>query len=70
MRQPLITLKHFMAKNTIDIELLKTEASYQCALKPASHGLDHSPAAGSALDAEFELLMMMVKCYKAKYIVV
>ena len=59
-----------MAKKTIEVELVKTEAGYHRALKQVSFFLDHPPAAGSALDAEFELLMMMVERYEAEHLVV
>ena len=59
-----------MAKKTIDIELVKTEATYRRALKLLSAFFDHPPAAGSALEAEFELLMMMVERYEAEHITV
>ena len=59
-----------MAKKTIEIELVKTEAGYRRALKQVSHFFDHPPASGSALEAEFELLMMMVERYEAEHFVV
>ena len=59
-----------MAKKTIEIAPLKTEADYRHALKQVSHFFDHPPAAGSALEAEFELLMMMVERYEAENFVV
>ena len=42
-----------MAKKTVEIELVKTEAGYRRALKQVSYFFDHPPAAGSALEAEF-----------------
>ena len=57
-------------KKTVQIELVKTEASYRRALKSLSAFFDHPPAAGSALEAEFELLMMMVERYEAEHFVV
>ena len=42
-----------MAKKTVEIELVKTEASYHRALKQVSNFFDHSPATGSLLEAEF-----------------
>ena len=59
-----------MAKKTIEIEQVKTEAAYRRALKQVSHFFDHPPAASSALEAEFELLMMMVERYEGKHFVV
>jgi HTH-type transcriptional regulator / antitoxin HigA len=48
----------------------KTQAGYRRALKLLSAFFDHPPAAGSALEAEFELLMMMVERYEAQHITV
>ena len=48
-----------MAKKTIEIELVKTGAAYRRALKQVSHFFDHPPAPDSALEAEFELMMMV-----------
>jgi HTH-type transcriptional regulator / antitoxin HigA len=59
-----------MAKKTIAIELVKTEASYRRALKSLSAFFDHPPIAGSPLEAEFELLMMMVERYEAEHVAV
>ena len=58
-----------MAKKTVEIELVKTEAGYRRALKQASIFFDHPPAAASAQEAEFELLMMMVERYEAEHFV-
>jgi HTH-type transcriptional regulator / antitoxin HigA len=59
-----------MAKKTVEIELVKTEASYRRALKSLSAFFDHPPTAGSSLEAEFELMMMMVERYEAEHVVV
>lgn len=59
-----------MAKKTIEVELVKTEADNHRALMQISYFLDHLPAAGSALEAEFELLMMMFERYEAEHVVV
>ena len=59
-----------MAKKTVEIELVKTEAGYRRALKQVSYFFDHAPPAGTALEAEFELLMMMVERYEAENFVV
>ena len=59
-----------MAKKNVEIELVKTEAGYRRALKRLSAFFDHPPAASSALEAEFELLMMMVERYEADHVVV
>ena len=67
MEQELIKQKHIMAKKTVEIELVKTEASYRRALKQVSYFFDHPPEAGSALEAEFEVLMTMVERYEAEH---
>ena len=59
-----------MAKKTVAIELVKTEASYRRALKQVSYFFDHPPTAGSALEADFELLMMIVERYEAEHFAV
>ena len=59
-----------MVRKTVEIELVKTAASYRRALKRLSAFFDHPPAAGSVLEAEFELMMMMVERYEAEHIVV
>ena len=59
-----------MAKKTVEIELVKTEAGYRRALKQVSYFFDHPPEAGSALEAEFEILMTMVERYEAEHIVI
>lgn len=59
-----------MARKTVEIELVKTAASYRRALKRLSAFFDNPPAAASTLEAEFELLMMMVERYEAEHVVV
>ena len=59
-----------MAKKTVEIELAKTKAAYKRALEQVSNFFDHTPAAGSALEDEFELLMKMVERYEAEHFVV
>jgi HTH-type transcriptional regulator / antitoxin HigA len=59
-----------MTKQTVEIELLKTDATYRRALKKLSAFFDHPPATGSALEAEFEVLMMMVERYEAEHFTV
>ena len=56
-----------MARNTVEIELVKNEASYRRALKRMASFFDHPPMAGSSEEAEFELLMMMVERYEAEH---
>jgi HTH-type transcriptional regulator/antitoxin HigA len=59
-----------MTKQTVEIELLKTDATYRRALKKLAAFFDHPPATGSALEAEFEVLMMMVERYEAEHFTV
>lgn len=59
-----------MAKKTVEIEMVKTEATYRRALKLLGAFFDHPPASGSAQEAEFELLMLMVERYEAEHITV
>jgi HTH-type transcriptional regulator/antitoxin HigA len=59
-----------MTKQTVEIELLKTDATYRRALKKLSAFFDHPPVTGSALEAEFEVLMMMVERYEAEHFTV
>jgi HTH-type transcriptional regulator / antitoxin HigA len=56
----------FMARKTVEIELVKNKASYGRALTRLSHFFDHPPKAGSSEEAEFELLLMMVERYEAE----
>ncbi len=56
-----------MAKQSIEIELVKGRASYLRALKRLSWFFDHPPKAGTALEAEFELLQMMVDQYESTH---
>ena len=59
-----------MVKKTVEIELVETAASYRRALKSLAAFFDHPPATGTALEAEFELVMMMVERYEAEHFVV
>jgi HTH-type transcriptional regulator/antitoxin HigA len=56
-----------MARKTVEIELVKTEASYRRALTRLARDFDEPPAAGSSQEAEFELLMLMVERYEAEH---
>jgi HTH-type transcriptional regulator/antitoxin HigA len=56
-----------MARKTVEIELVKTEASYRRALTRLARYFDEPPAAGSSQEAEFELLMLMVERYEAEH---
>jgi len=56
-----------MAKQNIEIELVKNEASYKRALKRLAWYFDHPPKTGSADDTEFGLLMLMCDRYEAEH---
>ena len=56
-----------MAKKTVEIELVKTAASYRRALASLTRYFDQPPKAGSSEEAEFELLMMMVERYETEH---
>ena len=56
-----------MAKKTVEIELVKTAASYRRALVSLARYFDQPPKAGSSEEAEFELLMMMVERYETEH---
>jgi len=56
-----------MAKQGVDIELIKSKASYRRALKRLAWFFDNPPKAGCADETEFELLMMMVDRYETEH---
>ena len=56
-----------MAKQNVDIELVKTEASHRRALQRLAVFFDHPPKHGSADETEFELLMLMVDRYEFEH---
>jgi HTH-type transcriptional regulator/antitoxin HigA len=56
-----------MARKTVEIELVKNEASHRRALARLASFFDKPPRAGSSEDAEFELLMLMVERYEAEH---
>lgn len=59
-----------MAKQTVEIEFIETEATYRRALKRLAMFFDAPPKAGARDDTEFRLLMLMVEKYEAgKYAV-
>ena len=59
-----------MAKQTVEIEFIETEAAYRRALKRLAIFFDAPPKAGGRDDTEFRLLMLMVEKYEAgKYAV-
>jgi HTH-type transcriptional regulator / antitoxin HigA len=56
-----------MAKRSVEIELIKSEASYRRALKRVAWFFDNPPKSGSAEETEFELLLMMVERHEAAH---
>ena len=56
-----------MARKTVEIELVKNEASYRRALMRLARFFDQPPKVGSSEEAEFELLMMMVERHEAEH---
>ena len=56
-----------MARQSVSIELLKTNAAYRRALARLAYFFDHPPAPGTAEDAEFEILMLMVERYESEH---
>lgn len=56
-----------MARQSVSIELLKTNAAYRRALVRLAYFFDHPPAPGTAEDAEFEILMLMVERYESEH---
>ena len=59
-----------MGLQMVALELLKTAAAYRRALKKLAVFFDHPPPAGSTLEAEFEVLMLMVERYESEHFVV
>ena len=59
-----------MARRTVEIEFIETEAAYRRALKRLAMFFDGPPKAGARDDTEFRLLMLMVEKFEAgKYAV-
>lgn len=56
-----------MAKQQVEIELIKGAASYWRALRRLAAFFDHPPAKGTAAEAEFERLLKMVDRYEAEH---
>lgn len=56
-----------MARQSVSIELLKTNAAYRRALARLAYFFDHPPGPGTAEDAEFEILMLMVERYESEH---
>lgn len=56
-----------MAKRSVEIEVIKNEASYRRALKRVAWFFDNPPKSGSAEETEFALLLMMVERHEAEH---
>ena len=56
-----------MARQNIDIELVKNEASYKRTLERVAWYFDHPPKAGTADDTEFGLMLLMCEHYEAQH---
>ena len=56
-----------MAKQSVEIELIRNKASYGRALEQLAWFFDHPPRAGSPGETEFELMMMMVDRYETEH---
>ena len=55
-----------MARQTVEIEFIETEAAYRRALKRLAMFFDAPPKAGTRDDTEFRLLMLMVERYESE----
>lgn len=56
-----------MAKQHVEIEVVRNAAGYRRALKRIAWFFDNPPKAGSSDEAEFELMMMMIDRYEAEH---
>lgn len=56
-----------MAKQGVEIELIRSKASYLRGLKRVAWFFDNPPKAGSAEETEFELLLMLVDRYETEH---
>lgn len=56
-----------MARQNIEIELIRSKASYRRALKRVSWFFDNPPKPGSPNETEFELLLLMVEKYESEH---
>ena len=56
-----------MAKQNLEVELIKSAAAYRRALGRLAAFFDAPPKSGSREDAEFELLMLMVDKYEREH---
>jgi len=56
-----------MARQNIEIEFVKHEASYKRALKRVARFFDNPPKAGTADDTEFGLLLLMCDRYETEH---
>ncbi len=56
-----------MAKQSVEIELINSQAAYQRALRRLAGFFDHPPRHGTTEDAEFQVLMLMVEKYENQH---
>ncbi len=56
-----------MARQSVEIELVKSKACYRRALLRVAWFFDDPPKAGAADETEFELLLMMVDRYENEH---
>lgn len=56
-----------MAKQVVEVELIRSKAAYRRALARLAHFFDHPPATNSPDEAEFEVLMLMVERYEREH---
>ena len=56
-----------MAKRSLEVELIRSAATYHRALKRLAVFFDTAPKPGSHQDLEFEVLMLLVDKYEAEH---
>ena len=56
-----------MARQNIEIEMVRGDASYKRALKRVAWYFDHPPKPGTVDDTEFGLLMLMCDRYESEH---
>ena len=57
----------FMAKQKLEVELIKSAAAYRRALKQLAVFFDAPPIPGSRDEAQFEVLMLMLEKYEREH---
>ncbi len=56
-----------MAKQVIELELIRGKAAYRRALARLAHFFDHAPATNSPEETEFEILMLMAERHEREH---